>query len=102
MKRGLTELGHECRCETSLAAGIGLLSEGWADIALVDASLPSPAANSKALTDANRPKTPILLSTSFDRPLDRSNCTLSADDYIVKPFELTALVERMEAMLGRR
>ena len=101
MKRGLTELGHECRCEMSMAAGLLLLSSGWADIALVDANIRCPATDHRAPADPNRPRTPILLSTSFDAPQTRSPCVLPADDYIVKPFGLTALVERMEAVLSR-
>lgn len=78
------------------------LSENY-DIALLDLGLPGiDGVDVLKRIRARQDRLPIIILTARDTLDDRVNgLDLGADDYIVKPFEISELLARMRAVLRR-
>ncbi|WP_293250097.1 response regulator transcription factor [Nannocystis sp.] len=85
-------------------AGECLLQAGGYDAIILDVMLPDTTGFElcKKLRDGGN-FTPVLMLTALDSTEDRvTGLEVGADDYLVKPFELTELLARVRSLLRRR
>lgn len=84
-------------------AGEAALAAGGYVAVLLDLGLPRRAGlDVLAAARSRGDRTPILILTARDAVTDRvAGLDLGADDYIVKPFELSELVARLRAVIRR-
>lgn len=84
-------------------AGEAALAAGGYTAALLDLTLPGRAGRDVLAAARSRgDRTPILILTARDAVTDRvAGLDLGADDYIVKPFELSELLARLRAVIRR-
>lgn len=107
LQRGLTELGHECETFQSSAAGLERMLDRTLfepDVLLLDVMMPD--LNGWDLLSRFREsggKTAVIFVTARGDVDDRvRGLTLSADDYVVKPFALKELLARAAAVVRRQ
>ncbi len=102
--RGLIELGHDVIwAATGTEALARLTAEGF-DVAILDRMLPE-LDGLAVLQQARAAGTalPILMLTALGRIEDRvDGLEAGADDYLVKPFAMSELVARLNALMRRR
>ncbi len=99
IKINLELVGHTCRQafdgETALAEAVG----GGYDLIVLDVMLPKMSGFEII---SRLDGTPVIFVTAKAGVNDRlKGLKLGADDYIVKPFEILELVERVKAVLRR-
>ncbi|WP_102227058.1 response regulator [Acidimangrovimonas sediminis] len=103
VKRALEESGHVCDVLSDGHDGLFHASRERYDVLVVDRML--PGLDGLALVRALRAtdnRTPILFLTAIDGVDDRvEGLEAGGDDYLVKPFALSELLARVNA-LGRR
>ena len=103
LRRYLERAGHSVLSTESGAEAIRLVSEGSADLVLLDLGLPDIDGTEvlRAAREGHR-RTPVLVLTARSAVEDRiSGLSLGADDYVTKPFSPTEVVLRVGAVLGR-
>ncbi len=96
--------GYEVESATNGEAGLARAREGPFDLVLLDVALPLRS-GFDVLRDLRQQRvdTPVLMLTARGQVIDRVlGLKLGADDYVPKPFDMTELLARMEAVLRRR
>lgn len=103
IKQGLDELGHSAICANSGTDALHLLLTDTFDVAVLDRMLPGVDGLSVVRRmRAAGVEVPALMLTALGRIEDRVHgLEAGADDYLVKPFVLSELAARVNA-LGRR
>ena len=95
--------GYDVESATDAATALAVASSGAFDAILMDVML--PGGNGYEITKALRQRglqTPILMLTARGQVGDRVvGLKLGADDYLVKPFDMSELLARIEALLRR-
>jgi DNA-binding response OmpR family regulator len=103
LERGLREKGYVVDAVTDGAAALRHLGSYDYDVAVLDWRMPERTgmevvAEARGLGD----RTPILMLTARDAPSDRvAGLNVGADDYLVKPFDFSELVARIQALQRR-
>ena len=101
LRMNLTAAGYACACAHDGSEAADLIERGGFDLALLDIMM--PGADGYELLEYIRPLgVPVIFLTAKGSVPDRvKGLKLGADDYIVKPFEITELTARVEAVLRR-
>ena len=98
IKLNLTLVGHKCEQVFDGAVALERALSGEHDLILLDVMLPELS----GFEIIGQIKTPVIFVTARVSVEDRlRGLKLGADDYIVKPFEILELVERVKAVLRR-
>ncbi|MBQ1194925.1 MAG: response regulator transcription factor [Clostridia bacterium] len=98
IKLNLTLVGHKCEQVFDGAAALERALSGEYDLLILDVMLPELS----GFEIIGQIKTPVIFVTARVSVEDRlRGLKLGADDYIVKPFEILELVERVRAVLRR-
>lgn len=98
IKLNLTLVGHKCEQAFDGAAALERALSGEYDLLILDVMLPELS----GFEIIGQIKTPVIFVTARVSVEDRlRGLKLGADDYIVKPFEILELVERVRAVLRR-
>ncbi|WP_449385793.1 response regulator transcription factor [Cellulomonas soli] len=100
---GLAFAGYRVRTAATAAEAFDRLREERPDAVVLDVVLPgTDGLDVLRLLRSTGDRTPVLLLTARDAVPDRvAGLTAGADDYLTKPFDLTELVARLEALLRR-
>ena len=96
--------GYSVDCAQDGLSGLHLATTNHYDLIVLDIMLPGVDGYQvcKRLREDARSEVPILMLTARDALEDRLNgLRAGADDYLVKPFALSELVARIEAILRR-
>ena len=97
--RNLSLVGHEC---TQIYDGESAVREAWNgkyDLILLDVMLPG-LSGFEVIKQI--PKIPVIFVTAKTELSDKlAGLYLGGDDYIVKPFEILELIDRVESVLRR-
>ena len=96
--------GFSTDCAQDGLSGLHLASSGHYDLIVLDIMLPGIDGYQlcKRLREDGRSDVPILMLTARDALDDRlQGLRAGADDYLIKPFALSELVARIEAILRR-
>lgn len=102
LRRALTESNYIVDVAHSGTDGRYLATEGHYDLVLLDVMLPGLDGYA-VLQELRRGKhVPVLMLTARDEVEDRvRGLQAGADDYLVKPFALSELLARVQALLRR-
>lgn len=105
VRLGLTDQGFETIVARDGAAALALARERVPDLALLDVSMPELDGYQVTAALKSDPATDgivVILFTARAAPLDvAKGFSAGADDYIVKPFTLRTLQDRVAAALDR-
>ncbi len=104
VQRGLEAHGFDVRSVDSAEQAIVTMASTPVDAIVLDIGLPNMNGIElcRRLRD-REDETPILILSARDGVTDRiSGLEAGADDYVVKPFDLTELTLRLRALLRRR
>lgn len=96
--------GFSVDCAQDGLSGLHLASTGHYDLVVLDIMLPGIDGYQvcRRLREEGRNEVPILMLTARDALDDRlQGLNAGADDYLIKPFALSELVARIEAILRR-
>ena len=96
--------GFTVDCAQDGLSGLHLAATGHYDLIVLDVMLPGIDGYQvcQRLRESARQDTPIIMLTARDQLDDRLHgLRAGADDYLVKPFALSELVARIEAILRR-
>jgi DNA-binding response OmpR family regulator len=104
LKKGLEEEGHYVMAAYDGEAGLALMAEGGFDLVILDIIL--PRINGWEVCQRIRLElkddTPILMLSALNQTEHIvKGLKAGADDYLAKPFKLTELLARMEALRRR-
>ena len=102
LRRALTESSYIVDVAHSGTEGRRLANDGHYDLVLLDVMLPGLDGYA-VLRELRRDKhVPVLMLTARDKVEDRvRGLQAGADDYLVKPFALSELLARVQALLRR-
>jgi DNA-binding response OmpR family regulator len=103
LERGLKENGYVVDGVADGASAIRFLRSYDYDVAVLDWRMPE-ADGIEVLQDvrARNVRTPILMLTARDATADRiAGLNVGADDYLVKPFDFSELLARLNALQRR-
>ena len=97
----LTAAGYNCRAVQDGLQAIELIERESFDLVLLDIML--PGADGYDIMEYIRPlKIPVIFITAKHEVKDRvKGLKLGAEDYLVKPFDVTELLARVEVVLRR-
>jgi two-component system alkaline phosphatase synthesis response regulator PhoP len=99
----LTAEGYRVDSATDAPSALDAATAGSFDVIILDVML--PGGNGLDICRAIRSRglhTPVLMLTARGQVVDRVvGLKLGADDYLVKPFEMSELLARLEALLRR-
>ena len=103
VQRGLRESGHVCETVTDGHCGLELAREGNFDVLIVDRMLPGRDGLSIVQTlRAEGNRKPVLILSALGEVDDRvRGLKAGGDDYLTKPFALSELLARVEALARR-
>jgi two-component system alkaline phosphatase synthesis response regulator PhoP len=95
--------GYEVESATDAPTGLEMAANGAFDAILLDVMLPGGNGMDVCRTLRQRGlQTPILMLTAKGQVVDKVvGLKLGADDYLVKPFDMSELLARVEALLRR-
>ena len=97
--KNLRVVGHSCKQAYDGIAGLHTASEETFGLILADIMLPGLSGFDLANEISD---TPVIFITAKDSVQDKvAGFQHGADDYIVKPFEMLELIERVNAVLRR-
>ncbi len=103
VQRGLKEIGHGAEIASDGVSGLETARDGGFDVLVVDRMLPGRDGLSviQALrAEGNR--TPVLILSALGEVDDRvKGLKAGGDDYLTKPFALSELLARIEALARR-
>ena len=103
VQRGLKEIGHGAEIAADGVTGLDAARDGGFDVLVVDRMLPGRDGLSviQALrAEGNR--TPVLILSALGEVDDRvKGLKAGGDDYLTKPFALSELLARIEALARR-
>ena len=98
IKLNLTLVGHKCEQVFDGEVALERALSGQYDLVILDVMLPGLS----GFEIIGQIRTPVIFVTARVSAEDRiRGLKLGADDYIVKPFEILELVERVRAVLRR-
>lgn len=100
----LTLKGYSVDCAQDGLSGLHLAATGHYDLLVLDVMLPGLDGYSlcRRLREEARSTVPVIMLTARDQLDDRLQGFQSgADDYLIKPFALSELAARIEAVLRR-
>ncbi len=103
LERGLKEQGYVVDAVADGAAALRHLRSYDYDVAVLDWRMPERT-GTEVVAEARRQgdRTPILMLTARDAPSDRvTGLNVGADVYLVKPFDFSELVARIQALQRR-
>lgn len=101
IRTGLERKGHQVLWAETAAQGETVFNTGF-DVVLLDLNLPDGNGYDVCRRLKSQRDTPILFLTVRDDERDIvTGLDIGADDYIVKPFQLSVLESRMRAVLRR-
>ena len=103
LERGLKEKGYVVDVVADGAAALRHLRSYDYDVAVLDWRMPERT-GTEVVAEARRlgDRTPMLMLTARDTPSDRvAGLNVGADDYLVKPFDFSELVARIQALQRR-
>ncbi len=103
LERGLREKGYVVDAVADGAAALRHLRSYDYDVAVLDWRMPERT-GTEVVAEARGQgdRTPILMLTARDAPSDRvAGLNVGADDYLVKPFDFSELVARIQALQRR-
>ena len=103
LERGLREHGYVVDAVGDGEHALRHLRSYDYDVAVLDWRMPEMS-GIEVVTEARRlgDRTPMLLLTARDTPADRvAGLNRGADDYLVKPFDFSELVARVQALQRR-
>lgn len=97
----LSAAGYSCTAVQDGLAAIDAVENNTFDLVLLDIML--PGADGYDVMDYIRPyKVPVIFISAKHEVRDRvKGLKLGADDYLIKPFDVTELLARVEAVLRR-
>jgi len=102
MRNALAEQGHVVDMAFDGARGLDLVSEGAHDLLLLDDQTPGlPSPDRLGNLGGSRHALVVMLSSEDDPDARARGLRLGVDDYIVKPFSLSELVARVQALTRR-
>ena len=94
--------GYTVNRATTLKAGRAYVEQGAIDLIILDVGLPDGNGVTFCEAIRKKTKTPIIMLTACDLETDQvSGFMAGADDYVTKPFSLSVLRARVEAVLRR-
>ncbi len=101
--KGLTEAGHECEWIKDGTAGLEAAKSQKHDVLILDLLIPGePGLGVLEKIRKDGIKTPVLVLTALGSVDDRViGLKKGADDYLLKPFHMTELLARVEALSRR-
>lgn len=101
LHQNLSARGYQCTTVTDGLEAADLIESESFDLILTDIIL--PGATGYELMEQVRPMgTPVIFITAMGSVSDRvRGLQAGADDYLVKPFDITELIARMESVLRR-
>jgi DNA-binding response OmpR family regulator len=103
LERGLCEHGYVVDAVANGVLALRHLRSYDYDVAILDWRMPEKS-GLEVVAEARRlgDRTPMLMLTARDTPADRvAGLNEGADDYLVKPFDFSELVARMQALQRR-
>jgi DNA-binding response OmpR family regulator len=103
LERGLREQGYVVDAVANGVLALRHLRSYDYDVAILDWRMPEKS-GLEVVAEARRQgnRTPMLMLTARDTPADRvAGLNEGADDYLVKPFDFSELVARMQALQRR-
>lgn len=101
MRYGLTEAGYRCSTANDGLAAANQLELNRFDLLVMDTDLPS-LSGYDLLDYARQLKVPAIIVSAHGQVADRvRGLRAGADDYIVKPFDMSEVCARVEALLRR-
>ncbi len=103
IQRGLKEIGHNAEVCSDGEAGLETALDGGFDVLVIDRMLPRRDGLSliQSLRAAGQ-RTPVLILSALGEVDDRvKGLKAGGDDYLTKPFALTELIARIEALARR-
>lgn len=101
IKMNLEDAGYNCTCAYDGLAAANLLEDHTFDLILLDIMLPH--IDGYELLDYIKPlQIPVIFLTAKNAVKDRvKGLTAGAEDYIIKPFEISELLARVQVVLRR-
>jgi len=103
VQKGLTEAGHDCTWVKDGIDGFNAVRSQKHDVVILDLMIPGESG--LVVLEKLRKcgiKTPVLVLTALGSVDDRvTGLNKGADDYLVKPFAMTELLARVEALSRR-
>ena len=101
IKKNLCLVGHECTQKYDGNDALEAVSEEHFDLIILDVMLPG-LSGFEIISEIKDTGVPVIFVTAKSALDDRlKGLRLGADDYIVKPFEILELVERVDVVLRR-
>ena len=102
LKKHLSQWGFEVECMTAFQNVITIFSQMEPHLVLMDITLPFFNGYHWCTEIRQRSKTPIIfLSSAGDNMNIVMAINMGGDDFIAKPFDLTVLVAKVQALLRR-
>lgn len=101
--KGLSEAGHECEWLKDGTQGLEAAKSQKHDVIILDLLIPGePGLGVLEKVRKDGIKTPVLVLTALGSVDDRvAGLKKGADDYLLKPFHMTELLARVEALSRR-